>query len=265
MRRRALAAGIGAAATMMLHTPATAQPRPAAGKTYLLLHGAFHGGWCWKQVATSLRRLGHRVYRPTLTGAGERAHLLNDTVTLELWRTDILNVLRYEELSDVILVGHSFGGLTISMVADRAKDRIRHLVYLDALMVERGQSAFDERPGMEAASAAALAIETSGGLSLPPPSPTAFGVTDPAAVERVTRLLTPQPLAVYLNKLELDNPLGNGLPATYIACTNPPLAGVARSHDVARALGWPFKTISTGHDAMITAPDDLAAMLAEIG
>jgi pimeloyl-ACP methyl ester carboxylesterase len=250
---------------MMLHTPATAQRRPAAAKTYVLLHGAFHGGWCWEQVAEKLRQSGHRVYRPTLTGAGERAHLLNDTVSLEVWRTDILNVLRYEELSGVILVGHSFGGLTISMVADRVKDRIRHLVYLDALMVERGQSAFDERPGIEAAAATALAIESSGGLSLPPPSPTAFGVTDPATVERMTRLLTPQPLAVYLNKLELDNELGNGLPTTYIACTNPPLAGVVPSHEVARALGWPVKTISTGHDAMITAPAELAAMLAEIG
>jgi pimeloyl-ACP methyl ester carboxylesterase len=250
---------------MVLHGAATAQPRAAAAKSYVLLHGSFQGGWCWNQVAANLRQRGHLVYRPTLTGVGERSHLLNKTVTLEVWRTDILNLLRYEELTDVILVGHSFGGLIISAVADRAKDRIRHLVYLDALMVGRGHSAFDERPAADVAGAIALANETSGGLSLPPPPPAVYGVTDPAAAERMSRLLTPQPLAVYLNKLELDNEVGNGLPATYIACTSPPLAAVAPSHNAARALGWPFKTISTSHEAMITAPDELAAMLAEIG
>jgi pimeloyl-ACP methyl ester carboxylesterase len=267
MKRRDLAAALGAAAAVALggHAAAQAQPAKATGKTYVLIHGAFHGGWCWQQVAARLRAAGHVVYTPTLTGAGERSHLLSETVTLDTWTKDILNVIRYEELSDVILIGHSFGGLTVSAVADKAKDRLRHLVYLDALMVGRGHSTFDERAPEDVGKSIAVALQTSGGLTLPPPPPAAYGVTDPAAAARVARLLTPQPLAVYLGKLQLDNPVGNGLPATYIGCTDPPLAAVAASHTAAQAMGWTYLTIRSGHDAMIIAPDELAGMLAQIG
>jgi pimeloyl-ACP methyl ester carboxylesterase len=262
MKRRDLAAALGAAVAVGLHGQAVAQTRP---KTYVLVHGAFHGGWCFQQVAACLRQVGHVVYTPTLTGAGERSHLLTETVTLDTWTKDILNVIHYEELSDVILVGHSFAGLTVSAVADKARDRLRHLVYLDALMVTSGHSVFDERAPEDVAKSVAAALATSGGLSLLPPPAAAYGVTDPVQAARVARLLTPQPLAVYLGKFRLDNPVGNGLPATYIACTNPPLAALAASHTAAQSLGWTYRTIATGHDAMIIAPDELAGMLAQIG
>src|SRR6185295_9033166 len=100
-------------------------------RTYVLVHGGGHGGWCYQRVARLLRARGHEVYTPTLTGLGERAHLLSAAVDLDLHVTDVVNVLEYEDLRDVILVGHSYGGMVITGVADRATDRIGHIVFLD--------------------------------------------------------------------------------------------------------------------------------------
>ena len=131
-----IAAGAGSA-------PASAQ---TAGQTFVLVHGAWHGGWCWSRVADRLRAAGHRVFTPTQTGLGERKHLLSKDITLDTFAKDIANVFEAEELSNVMLVGHSFGGLAISGVADTMPERIRHLVYLDSLMVEGGKSPFDSLP-----------------------------------------------------------------------------------------------------------------------
>ena len=115
-------------------------------KTFVLVHGAWHGGWCWRDVARSLRAAGHTVFTPTQTGLGERRHLLSDAVGLDVFALDVANVLEAEELTDVILVGHSFGGITITAVADRLPERLRHLVYLDAAVVHSGESDFAEYP-----------------------------------------------------------------------------------------------------------------------
>ena len=119
--------------------------RPEA-KTFVLVHGAFHGGWCWRDVAQSLRAAGHTVFTPTQTGLGERRHLLSRDITLDTFVLDVVNVIESEELGDVILVGHSFGGITITAVADRLPERLRHLVYLDAGVVHSGASVFAEYP-----------------------------------------------------------------------------------------------------------------------
>ena len=122
---------------------------PAAqtsARTFVLVHGAWHGGWCWSRVADRLRAAGHQVFTPTQTGLGERKHLLSKDITLDTFRTDIVNVIEAEELSKIVLVGHSFGGLAISGVADVMPERIRHLVYLDLLVVEGGKSPFDSLP-----------------------------------------------------------------------------------------------------------------------
>jgi len=115
-------------------------PPPA---TFVLVHGAWSGGWCYHKVAARLRAAGHRVFTPTLTGQGERAHLLSGTVNLSLHITDVLNVLHYEELTEVVLAGHSYGGMVVTGVADRAADRIAALAYLDAFLPEHDQSLFD--------------------------------------------------------------------------------------------------------------------------
>ena len=113
------------------------------GTNSVLVHGAWHGGWCWSRVADRLRSAGHRVFTPTQTGMGERRHLLSKDITLDTFTADIVNAIEAEELSDIILVGHSFGGNAISGVADTIPGRIRHLVYLDSLMVEGGKAPFD--------------------------------------------------------------------------------------------------------------------------
>src|SRR3954452_9415811 len=152
-RRRDLAFGLfGIAAATPLSFAAT---RAAAqvpglpeirGKTYVLVHGAWGGGWQWAPVAERLRAQGHRVFTPTQTGLGERKHLLSRDITIDTFVEDIVNMLEAEDLRDVVLVGHSFGGISITGAADRVPDRIRHLVYLDALIVQGGQSVFDGMP-----------------------------------------------------------------------------------------------------------------------
>ena len=111
--------------------------------TFVLLHGAFHGGWCWARVAPILRAAGHTVFTPTQTGLGERAHLLHPGITLTTFVDDVVGVLETEELTDVVLVGHSFGGAAITGAAERVKHRLRHLVYLDSAIPQSGRSPLD--------------------------------------------------------------------------------------------------------------------------
>jgi pimeloyl-ACP methyl ester carboxylesterase len=113
---------------------------------FVLVHGAWIGGWCWRPNAQALRRAGHEVFTPTLTGLGERSHLMNPTINLDTHITDIVNVIKYEELSDVVLVGHSYGGMVVTGVADKLPEKIASLVYLDAFVPENGQSLAELAP-----------------------------------------------------------------------------------------------------------------------
>jgi len=247
-----LAAGAGGA---------TANAQTTA-QTFVLVHGAWHGGWCWSRVADRLRTAGHQVFTPTQTGLGERKHLLSKDITLDTFTKDIVNVIEAEELSNIILVGHSFGGLAISGTADAMPDRIRHLVYLDSLMVEGGKSPFDSLPPDIVAARRKAAEETSGGLSLPAPPPSAFGVSDAKDTDWVKRRLTPHPLGTYTSTLNIKGPVGDNLPRTYIHCTTPSYAALQGSRNWVKAQqGWRWAEIATGHDAMVMAPDELARML----
>ena len=236
-----------------------------SGQTFLLVHGAWHGGWCWSRVADRLRAVGHRVFTPTQTGLGERRHLLSKDITLDTFTTDIASVIEAEELNDIVLVGHSFGGNAISGVADRMPERIRHLVYLDSLVVEGGKAPFDNLAAEVVAGRRKAAEESSGGLSLPNPPPSVFGVLDTAGAEWVRRRLTPHPLSTYTSKLNIRGPVGNHRPRTYVHCTNPSYAALQASRDWVKAqAGWRWAEIATGHDAMVTAPDELARLLIDI-
>jgi pimeloyl-ACP methyl ester carboxylesterase len=234
-------------------------------KTYVLVHGAYHGAWCWKGVAARLRALGHEVYTPTLTGLGERSHLIGFRPTLETFIEDVAQVIRYEDLADVVLVGHSFTGSVVSALADRMPEKLAHLVYLDAQVLLSGQAPADTAPP--------AAIETykqraqaSGYLSIPPGPVESFGIVDPDMAEWVRARVTPHPYQTYFDRLELKHPLGNGLPATYIAVTAPLFPNTAHSRKVAREQpGWNYLEIPTAHDAMLLAPDELSQMLDRIG
>jgi pimeloyl-ACP methyl ester carboxylesterase len=231
-------------------------------RTFVLVHGAWHGGWCWRGVADRLRAAGHRVFTPTCTGLGERAHQLSRDITLDSFTRDVAAVIEAEELQDIVLVGHSFGGLPVSGVADLMPERVRSLVFLDSLLVQPGRSPADGLTADVVAARRKAAEETSGGLSLPVPPPSAFGVTAPAEMAWLERRLTPHPFSTYASPLNIGKPIGNGLPCTYVACTSPvylPLEGVRTW--ARQQAGWRWEEIATGHDAMVTAPEELAEML----
>lgn len=238
---------------------------PPQGKTYVLVHGAYHGGWCWKDVAGRLRALGHTVYTPTLTGLGERSHLIGLNPSFDTFFADVAQVIRYEDLEDVILVGHSFGGSVVSLMADRMPERLRHLVYLDAQVLQHGQSsAILNPPRIEAYRQRA---QQGDGVGVPPPeNAAAFGVVDPQMARWVLSKLTPHPLQTYYDQLELKHPLGNGIPATYIACSEPYFDGTAKAREFARTItAWNYREIPTAHDAMLLKPAELTEMLHAIG
>lgn len=158
---------------------------------------------------------------PTQTGLGERSHLLSGDITLDTFIEDVVNVLEWEDLTDVILVGHSFGGMTITGVADRVPQRIRRLVYVDAAVLQDGQSVLSLVPPETADARRELAEESSGGVSLPVPKPAAIGVTAEDDVAWLDAKMTPHPFSTYEDAIRLDHPVGNDLPVTYLAATSP--------------------------------------------
>lgn len=231
---------------------------------FVLVHGAFHGGWCWKGVAAALRAAGHEVFTPTQTGLGERRHLLSSAITMETFVQDILNVLICEELTDVVLVGHSFGARSVNGVADRARDLIRKLIYIDGGIEASGRSRLEAMPEAARAQRIAAAVEFDGGISVPAPPADRFGLSEPTAIAWVNRRMTPQPLGSERTGIALANPVGNGLPATYIHCIDPPFPVTAASAAYAeRQPGWRFRQFKGGHDAIISHPQEIAAILLE--
>ena len=228
---------------------------------FVLVHGAWHGAWCWQKIVPPLWAAGHRVYVVTLTGVGERAHLLSKAVTLDTHIADVAAVIETEELLDPILVGHSYGGVVITGVADRLAARLRHLVYLDAVVLHSGESWSSAHPP-EVQAARRQAIAEHG--ALPAPDPALFGLSG-ADRAWVARRQTPHPGSVYDSPLNFDPQRLRGLPRTFIDCTAPALATIATSRErVRREPGWNVLEIATGHDAMISAPQALLAILANL-
>lgn len=230
---------------------------------FVFVHGAWHGGWCWRDVAAVLRTAGHQVFTPTMTGLGERAHLLNAQVGLSTFIDDIAAVILSEELDNVVLVGHSFGGHVINGVADRMPQLLRQLIYLDGLVVQHGQSALSIMPpAVQAERARTMDAE---GLRMTIPSPDQFGLSDPAQLAWVMRQLTPHPLKGYTEPLQLQHPLGNGLPKTYIAVTDPWYPPLAELRQWVRSQpDWDWRELAACHNAMVSAPLALASLLMEL-
>ncbi|TAL91179.1 MAG: alpha/beta fold hydrolase [Candidimonas sp.] len=238
---------------------------PPTTKTFVLVHGAWHGGWCWAPVAQVLRAFGHQVYTPTLTGLGERSHLLGANITINTFVRDVENVLVWENLHEVILVGHSFGGLAITGVADRVPQRLQQLVYLDAFILGGGVSTFDTLPSATVAKMREAAHEFGQGLALPAPKPKGFGLSEDAHIDFVAKRLTPQPLATYETALQLNHPIGNRLPCAYWHCTAPSYAPLEGSRQWAKAQAdWVWTELATGHDAMVSAPELVVKHLLEL-
>jgi len=232
--------------------------------TYVLVHGAFHGGWCWRAVAEGLRAAGHAVFTPTMTGLGERSHLLTPAVNLETHIADIQGVLKWEDLTDVILVGHSYGGMVVTGVADRMAERIRDIVYLDAIVPTDGQSTLDVQPPGQREWMAERAV-AAGGVAGAPVDAEVYGVLEPAAKAWVNGKCTPHPFAAFSQKIRLSGPPAERIRRRlYILCTEPPLPYMRQFHDgVAAGPGWERMELATGHDAMVTEPERLTDILKE--
>ena len=232
--------------------------------TIVLLHGAFHGAWCWRKVAPILRAQGHDVFTPTQTGVGERAHLLRRDITLDTFAQDLVAVLEAEELDDAVLVGHSFAGNALTGAAARVPQRIRSLIYLDSVIPVSGQSALEGMTKEVADTRRRLAAE-SGGVSVPPPEPSFFGVPPGPDADWVRRRMTPHPFGTFDSSLIFDGPPGNELPATYVFCTDPVYAPLEPSRERARTIaGWQWRELAASHDAMVTHPDATAALIMEL-
>ncbi|MFT7224426.1 MAG: pimeloyl-ACP methyl ester carboxylesterase [Cellvibrionaceae bacterium] len=224
---------------------------------FLLVHGVTAGGWIWKQVASLLREAGHDVYTPTLTGVGERVHLLTRDVDLGTHIEDIVNVIIYEELREVILVGHSYGGAVVSGVAERIPERLSHLVFLDAQILRDGESVNDlyDRHIIDAMTERVRAHGD--GWRFTPREPK----LDPRCTDHPLRTLN-QPL-------DINNPVAAALPRTCIFCTEkeemgPIGQGIIRSAARARAAGWPYYELRTGHDPQLTMPNELVNLFAKL-
>lgn len=236
----------------------------SAGKqpVFVLVHGAFHGGWCWQRVSKELRAKGDLVYTPTLTGLAEHKNTLNDKIDLNTHIDDIVNFIIAEDLHNVILVGHSYAGAVIAGVADRIPERLSKLIFLDAMLMENGQSALDVSPDDIRAYFIKATNEYDKGLSIPFFTSDFFGVTNATDIKWVNERLTNQPFKTFSQPLVLKHAYGNHLPLTYIACTQPELRAIKPFADKTKSSkNWKYLELKTGHDAMITMPVELSNML----
>ena len=233
--------------------------------TFVIVHGAWSGSHAWRWVRPLLRAAGHDVVTPCLTGLGERAHLASPATDLDTHITDVAAVLHFEDLEDVVLVGHSYGGMVITGVADRAPERIRHLVYLDADVPREGESDLDLVPADERAGYEESARARGNGWRVPPPFPDPLPPGLPPEVGWAVARMVPHPLASLAQPLHLEHEAPD-LPRTFVLCTEGK-EGEAEPSYVARVRtdpSWRLVELSAGHTAHVTAPEKVNAVLQEI-
>ena len=232
--------------------------------TYVLVHGAWHGSWCWKRVRRNLQDAGHEVFAPTLTGVGDRSHLGSASVDLSTHITDIVNLLRWEDLSDVVLCEHSYGGMVISGVADQVPERIRTLVYLDAFVPEDGECVFDLL-SQEAAEQLRLSAQTVGaGWNVPAMPAERFNVNSRDAAW-VNAQCTFQSIASFEERIKLRRRASQKHDSTYVLASGWEWdqSPFRAAHERARTKGWRIRTLPCGHEAMLDLPNELTHLLLE--
>jgi pimeloyl-ACP methyl ester carboxylesterase len=235
---------------------------------FVLVHGAWHGGWCWQRVTSALQAQGHRVHALTLTGLGERAHLLSPAITLDTHIDDVISAIEVEELHDVILAVHSYAGMIGTAVADRLGKHLKHLVYVDAVVPKPGES-WSSTQSAAVQQQRLSAAQASTRFSFPPPDPEVFGLKD-ADHAWVKRRQTPHPGNTYQAPLDFDVKRVAAIPRTFVNCTQPALGTIEPSRlRVKDAKFWDgawlpnsaIVEIKTGHDPMISEPAALTKIL----
>lgn len=227
---------------------------------FVLVHGAWLGAWCWKRVLPALWSGGNRAFTVTLTGVGERVHQLSPAIRLATHIDDVAAVIESEELTQAILVGHSYAGLLITAIADRMPERIAQLVYIDAIVPHSGECWSDFH---DEATRKTRRDDIARSGTISPPPAAAFGLSgeDAAWLERRQR---PQPGHPYDERIQFDEARVASRPRTFVDCTHPALPTVARSRERVRSEpGWRVVEVATGHVPMISAPDRLLETLRE--
>jgi len=222
--------------------------QPGNAKTFILVHGAWHGGWAWRHVVDRLRARGRIVFAPTLTGLGERAHLLRPGIDLSLHIADVLGVIKYERLRNFVLVGHSYGGCVISGIAEAVPDAVHAMVFVDAFIPDNGDSTLDlVQPAVQVRDAAAFKVNEK----------------DRAWVDS---LATPQPIATMTEKLMLTGARERIAKKTYIRASGYPNVSFEKAHARTKAdPSWRTYEVPCGHDVMIDEPEHLTEILIEVG
>lgn len=238
-----------AVAFALLLSSCTTNAQKSQPSLFVLVHGAWGGGWAFKEVDSLLTAKGHIVYRPTLTGQGEKVHLADKSIGLDTHIADIVNVIKYEELDDIILVGHSYGGMVVTGVANQLSDRIKHLVYLDAVVPSNGESA--------ASIMGSLGISTDG-----------FIIPSWVREDQQPPKDVPHPAKTWSDSIVVDDELLKGLSTTYILTVD---SGKSAAQDDfysqsqrAQNRGWSVLQLEADHNAQWSAPVELSEMLDRI-
>jgi pimeloyl-ACP methyl ester carboxylesterase len=226
------------------------------------VHPAWLGGWCWRKLVPLLRAHGHEVRTPTLTGLGERAHLLKAGIDLSTHIADIVNVIKWERLTDVVLCGHSYGGMVISLVAEQMADKIGSIVFLDAFVPENGDSMFElTNPAVRDALTAATAR---GDISVPGRPAAAFLVNEKDQAW-VDALCVPQPIGTMTEVLKLTGARETIAKKSYIRAGAYPNPGFDKALARVQAdKSWRVYSVPCGHDVMVDMPERLAEILLEV-
>jgi pimeloyl-ACP methyl ester carboxylesterase len=233
--------------------------------TFVLVHGAFHGGWCWSRVAGHLTAAGHRVLAPTLAGLGERRSTASPAVNLTRHIDEIEALIRLQQLDNVVLCGHSYGGLVVTGVADRLPERLGALVYCDAFIPADGDSALNLiAPDQKWKDALLDRVGRNGGWLMPPAPAKFFDLRDPADIALVDTSCTPQPVATYLEKIRLTGAWRQARNLTYILAAGS-RADTTRRHSAPLRDDpqWRYYEVDCGHEVMLDQPGLLATMLVE--
>ena len=259
--RRAMIGGLGLAAAAAASGIAPAQAQ-AARKTFVLVHGAWHGGWCWRRVADMLEAKGHKVFVPTLTGLGDKSHLLDAKTNLTTHITDVVNLIKWEDLKDIVLVGHSYAGYVISGVAEQVGANISSIVFLDAFLPDNGDSlaAGASQPVKDALAAA----KGKGEIVLKPVPASVFRVNEKDRAW-VDAKCTPQPIATMEEGVKVTGARDKIAKKAYIRAKGyPSVPFDAVQAKLKPNTAWKSYEMTAGHDAMVDQPKELTDILIEV-
>ena len=247
-RRQFAAAGFAAAAELTLPAPARTETKP---RTFVLVHGAWHGGWCWRRVADRLRTKGHYVIAPALSGVGERSHLKPEDIGLMTQVDDVVGEMKWRDLDDVVLVGHSYGGMVITGVAEQMRERIAAIVYLDAFVPGDGQALAD-----------LVNKRTAWPEPVTPAPPATYFHVNEKDAAWVQSKLTAHPTQCFTDKLKVTGAYQTIAKKLYVRA--PLFAQKSFDQNLERCRAdksWQTATVTCGHDVMIDEPAELTAML----